>query len=122
MTNRLVFTIVAVVHLVSLAAGQGLAQPVRPGSAHAQAGFPSSASGFPTPWSVQYAEARAAMLAGDFARAGRMFEMLIGPAPDSGSRYLAAEMMEGLPDVGTGRLRAEATAWLGVGGSRAAQR
>ena len=43
-------------------------------------------------WSSAYAEARAAMLAGDFAAAAAKFSLLVASAPDPGSRILAAEM------------------------------
>ncbi|HEX7498949.1 MAG TPA: hypothetical protein VF524_01450 [Polyangia bacterium] len=47
----------------------------------------------PTPWSAGYGEARAAMLAGDFAIAATKFAALVDSAPDSASRFLALEMM-----------------------------
>jgi hypothetical protein len=43
-------------------------------------------------WYSAYAEARAAMLAGDFATAAAKFSLLVTNAPDTGSRILAAEM------------------------------
>ena len=44
-------------------------------------------------WNADYAEARAAMLAGNFQAAAAKFQALIQPAPDLASRILATEMM-----------------------------
>jgi hypothetical protein len=79
--NRSVLTIVVTL-AVALSAGRAPAQAA-----------PRVAPEQPTAWSAQYGEARAAMLAGNFAAAAEKFAALVDAAPDAPSRFLAAEMM-----------------------------
>ena len=90
--NRSVFTVIAALLFANSTTGQSFAQPARPGVPAANAG-----SSMPLPeqlaaWSVQYADARSAMLAGNFAEAAARFGALVSSAPEASDRFLAAEM------------------------------
>jgi hypothetical protein len=64
-----------------------LAAARSPNPARAEPAKPEAA------WFASYEEARAAMLAGNFAVAAAQFTVLVGSAPDPGARFLATEMM-----------------------------
>jgi hypothetical protein len=100
LTNRSLLTI-AIVLVVSSSSERTFAKPApqriqaEAPAANAEGAVPapSPTPERPAPWSEQYAEARAAMLAGNFGAAAAKFEALVDTAPEPGSRYLAAEMM-----------------------------
>jgi len=93
-SKRSVFTII-----LFLAIGwhdmQAFAEPVPPflpAESPAQADAVPSAAPKQGTWSAHYADARAAMLAGDFAAAAARFARLVETAPGPSERLLAVEM------------------------------
>jgi len=83
LAKRLLFTTILFIASGPLSA---LAEPA--GASPPEARMPEKS----TPWFAQYSEARAAMVAGDFGAAAAGFAALVYSAPDSPSRFLAAEM------------------------------
>ena len=81
LTKRSHFIIVAAL-VATLCAGPALAQSA-----------PHLQNPDPTAWSAGYDDARATMVAGNFAAAAEKFAKLVETAPDAPSRLLASEMM-----------------------------